>query len=223
MEVKLNKSNENPFYGMRNCLKLMQSVGGAITPEMLTGAYNECKTKEQKQMFYSLIFSIGDITARQHNIFKGKKRDSGGNANREGFAVVLNWMWNIHKDQFLKFLNAGLFEEYTCFDHLLKNRVQTKGKKVLRVHNILAVADFSGSAYLTNEYDESERITAQTLMGRGSSFVSYHEENSTVTFTDELENNTVYTYDTSHNITAIALGDSCIHNRYNADACNTLI
>ena len=142
MEVKLNKSNENPFYGMRNCLKLMQSVGGAITPEMLTGAYNECKTKEQKQMFYSLIFSIGDITARQHNIFKGKKRDSGGNANREGFAVVLNWMWNIHKDQFLKFLNAGLFEEYTCFDHLLKNRVQTKGKKVLRVHNILAVAEY---------------------------------------------------------------------------------
>lgn len=142
MEVKFNKSNENPFYGMRNCLKLMQSVGGTITPVMLTEAYNECRTKEQKQMFYSLIFSIGDITARQHNIFKGKKKDSGGNANREGFAVVLNWMWNNHKNQFLKFLNAGLFEEYTCFDHLLKNRVQTKGKKVLRVHNILAVAEY---------------------------------------------------------------------------------
>lgn len=143
IEVKINNnSNENPFYGMRNCLKLMQSAGGNITSSMLTEAYKECKTKEQKQMFYALIFSIGDITARQHNIFKGKKKDNGGNANREGFAVVLNWMWENHKDQFLKFLNAGLFEEYTCFDHLLKNRVQTQGKKVLRIHNILAVAEY---------------------------------------------------------------------------------
>ena len=143
IEVKINNnSNENPFYGMRNCLKLMQSAGGNITSSMLTEAYKECKTKEQKQMFYALIFSIGDITARQHNIFKGKKKDNGGNANREGFAVVLNWMWENHKDQFLKFLNMGLFEEYTCFDHLLKNRVQTSGKRVVRVHNILAVAEY---------------------------------------------------------------------------------
>lgn len=142
VEVKLNNSNENPFYGMRSCLTLMQGVGGNITPVMLNNAYKECKTKEQKQMFYALIFSIGDITARQHNIFKGKKKDNGGNANREGFAVVIDWMWNNHREQFLKFLNAGLFEEYTCFDHLLKNRVQTKGKRVLRVHNILAVAEY---------------------------------------------------------------------------------
>lgn len=142
VEVKLNNSNENPFYGMRSCLTLMQGVGGNITPVMLNNAYKECKTKEQKQMFYALIFSIGDITARQHNIFKGKKKDNGGNANREGFAVVIDWMWNNHRGQFLKFLNAGLFEEYTCFDHLLKNRVQTKGKRVLRVHNILAVAEY---------------------------------------------------------------------------------
>lgn len=142
VEVKLNNSNENPFYGMKNCLKLMQNAGGNITTYMLNDAYNECKTKEQKQMFYALIFSIGDITARQHNIFKGKKKDSGGNANREGFAAVINWMWENHKEQFIKFLNAGLFEEYTCFDHLLKNRVQTQGKKVLRVHNILAVTEY---------------------------------------------------------------------------------
>lgn len=142
IEVKLNKSNKNPFYGMRGCLRIMQNVGGTITPDMLTEGYSECKTKEQKKMFYSLIFSIGDITARQHNIFKGNKRDNGGNANREGFAVVIDWMWHNHKEQFLKFLNAGLFEEYTCFDHLLKNRVQTKGKRILCVHNILAVAEY---------------------------------------------------------------------------------
>lgn len=142
VEVKLNNSNENPFYGMRSCLTLMQRVGDTITPEMLDNAYKECKTKEQKRMFYALVFSIGDITSRQHNIFKGKKKDNGGNANREGFTVVIDWMWKKHKTQFLRFLNAGLFEEYTCFDHLLKNRVQTKGKRVLRVHNILAIPEY---------------------------------------------------------------------------------
>lgn len=136
VETKLNKSNENPFYGMKHCLDIMQNVGGTITSSMLDKAYKECNTKEKKQMFYSLIFSIGDITARQHNIFKGAKVDNGGNANREGFAVVLDWMWKNHKTQFLKFLNKGLFEEYTCFDHLLKNRVQTNGKRVLKIHNI---------------------------------------------------------------------------------------
>ena len=115
----------------------------------------------------------------------------------------------------------GNATQFTYEGEQLKSLTNPDGKKITFVYdqndNILAIADFSGSAYLTNEYDESERITAQTLMGRGSSFVSYHEENSTVTFTDELENQTVYTYDTSHNITAIALGDSCIHNSYNAD------
>lgn len=142
VEIKLNKSNENPFYGMRNCLAIMQNAGGTITSSMLDEAYEECNTKEKKQMFYSLIFSIGDITARQHNIFKGKKVDNGGNANREGFAVVLDWMWKNNRTQFLRFLNKGLFEEYTCFDHLLKNRVQTNGKRVLKIHNILADEEY---------------------------------------------------------------------------------
>lgn len=142
VEVKLNKSNNNPFYGLRACLTLFQNVGNNITEVMLENAYKEVKgNKELRQMFYSLLFSIGDITGRQHNIFKSK-RDSGGNANREGFIVVLNWMWVNHKEQFIKFLNAGLFEEYTCFDHLLRNRVKTKGSKVLRVHNVLAVHEY---------------------------------------------------------------------------------
>lgn len=142
VEVQLNKSNVNPFFGMRGCLTLMQSVGGNITPVMLDNAYKECKTKEQKKMFYALVFSIGDITARQHNIFKGKKKDSGGNANREGFIVALDWMWAKHNDQFCKFLVNGLFNEYTCFDLLLRNRVQTKGTKVIRVHNVLGDSQY---------------------------------------------------------------------------------
>lgn len=138
VEVKLNKSNENPFYGMKACLNLLRSVGQTITPQMLNEAWAEVKgNKEKKEMFYSLLFSIGDITARQHNIFKNVKRDSGGNANREGFHTVLTWMWNNDREQFAKFLVTGLFNEYSCFDILLRNRVQTKGSKVIKVYDTL--------------------------------------------------------------------------------------
>ena len=143
IEVKLNNSNDNPFYGLKNCLKLFQRVGSVIDPSLLDDCWYEVRgNKEHKQMFFSLLFSIGDITARQHNIFKGVKKDSGGNANREGFQVVLDWMWNKHKSQFVKFLEAGLFNEYTCFDLLFRNRVQTKGSRVVRTHNLFAVAQY---------------------------------------------------------------------------------
>jgi hypothetical protein len=143
VQVKLNKSNDNPFYGLRNCLKLFQSVGNTIDASLLDACWSEVRgNKEYKQMFFSLLFSIGDITARQHNIFKGIKRDSGGNANREGFQVVLDWMWNKHQAQFVKFLEAGLFNEYTCFDLLFRNRVQTKCSRVVRIHNLFAEAKY---------------------------------------------------------------------------------
>ena len=142
VEVKLNKSNSNPFYGLRNCLSLMQRAGGtttAITETFLDSCWDEVKdNKEHRQMFFSLLFSVGDITARQHNIFKGVKKDSGGNANREGFYVIFNWLKKNHKDQFIVFLNKGLFNEYTCFDLLFRSRVQTKGSKVLQVYDIFA-------------------------------------------------------------------------------------
>ena len=139
MEVKLNKSNNNPFYGLRNCLKLFQSVGGTITESMLDSTWTEVKgDKEKRELFFSLLFSVGDITARQHNIFKGVKKDTGGNANREGFYTIFCWLKDNHKEQFVKFLNAGLFNEYQCFDTLFRSRVQTKGAKVLNVYDIFA-------------------------------------------------------------------------------------
>lgn len=143
IQVKLNKSNDNPFYGLKNCLKLFQNVGNTIDASLLDACWLEVRgNKEHKQMFFSLLFSIGDITARQHNIFKGVKKDSGGNANREGFQVVLDWMWNKHQAQFVKFLEAGLFNEYTCFDLIFRNRVQTKGSRVVRIHNLFAEAKY---------------------------------------------------------------------------------
>ena len=137
MEIKLNKSNSNPFYGLRNCLSLQQKATGSITTSLLDACWEEVKDSlEKKQMFFSVLFSIGDITARHHNIFGNTKRDSGGNANREAFYVIFNWLKANHYDQFLKFLYEGMFDEYQCFDTLFANRVQTKGNKVLKVYNV---------------------------------------------------------------------------------------
>lgn len=145
VEVKLNHSNENPFYGLRNCLQLFQSVTNSISESQLNACYNEVKdSKEKRELFFSLLFSIGDITARQHNIFKGVKKDSGGNANREGFWTVFTWMKNNHFNQFIKFLNAGLFNEYTCFDFLFRSRVQTVKTRVVKVYDV-----FEGVRYRT--------------------------------------------------------------------------
>ena len=60
------------------------------------------------------------------------------NANRAGFYVIFDWLRVNHRDQFVQFLNKGLFNEYTCFDLLFRSRVQTKGAKVLKVYDIFA-------------------------------------------------------------------------------------
>jgi len=145
MKVEFNKKNENPFFGLSNCLKLQQSVSSTITPVMLDNAWNEVKNnKEAREMFFSILFSIGDITNRQHNVFKGKKKDNGGNANREGFEVALEWLWKNNREQFKRFLYAHLFNEYQCFDSLLKNRVKTfkNTNKVASVKSVYDSVDY---------------------------------------------------------------------------------
>lgn len=143
VKVELNKSNENPFYGLKNCLQLFQNATGTITNDLLDSCYNEVKdNKEKREMFFSLLFSVGDITARQHNIFKGVKKDSGGNANREGFWTIFTWIKDNHFNQFVKFLNAGLFNEYTCFDFLFRSRVQTVKTRVIKVYDIFKDAKY---------------------------------------------------------------------------------
>ena len=134
IQVELNKKSENPFYGCSNCLKLIEQSGTIINESHLNSAWAEVsKDIEKKKMFFSLLFSIGDITNRQHNIFKGKKVDGGGNASRENFETIIKWLWKTDKNQFIKFMNAQLFNEYTCFDFLFQNRIQTKGSRVLKV------------------------------------------------------------------------------------------
>lgn len=141
MEIKLNKSNNNPFYGLRNCLNLLNAgANGRVEYTQLDNCWEEVKgNKEHREMFFSLLFSIGDITARQHNIFKGVKKDTGGNANREAFYTIFLWLKDRNKKQFIKFLNTGLFNEYVCFDNLFRSRVQSlRNGKVVKVYDIFA-------------------------------------------------------------------------------------
>ena len=125
IEVTFNKKQENPFYGLKSCLSLFQ--GKNINKSLISEAYDEVKDDPiKKEMFYSLLFSIGDITNREHNIFHNQKIDSGGQARRDDFFEILNWIIGNDYNQFLAFLNAGLFDEYTCFDNLFRSRVKTK-------------------------------------------------------------------------------------------------
>lgn len=122
--ITFNKKTDNPFAGLNNCLSIFQNH--IIDNTLLTNAYNEVKEdKTKKELFYSLLFAIGDVTNRNHNIFKHQNVDNGGQGDRDNFFIIMNWMIDNDYNQFIKFLNAGLFNEYTCFDNLFKNRVQT--------------------------------------------------------------------------------------------------
>lgn len=143
VKIEFNKKVENPFYGLKNCLSIFQS--GYVSEDLLNAAYEEVKDdKEKRQMFYSLLFSIGDITNREHNIFHGKKVDNGGQAKREAFYQIINWLIKNDYEQFKAFLWAGLFDEYTCFDHLLRNRVVTEKntKLVISKYNMLSIKPY---------------------------------------------------------------------------------
>lgn len=84
--VIFNKRTENPFKGMRKCLELANA--NVITEFMLDDAYAEAfMDKDKKALFYSILFNIGDITNREHNIFRGNKVDGGGQAERDNFFI----------------------------------------------------------------------------------------------------------------------------------------
>lgn len=128
LKVTIANQSENPFYGLRACLELFNNAGkSAISHSLLNQAWAEVSvSKEKKQMFFSLLFSIGDITARQHNIFGKEMKEKGGTAARENFRVIMQWMATTNYEQFKKFMFSRLFNEYTSFDNLLLARVKTK-------------------------------------------------------------------------------------------------
>lgn len=132
VKVEFNKNNTNPFFGCKACLNLYKSVSEQsnidITSHLNTAWDEVAGDKEKEKMFYSLVFSIIDVTNRKHNIYKNKKVDDGGFGKRDFAQQIIVWLFNNNKKQFVRFLNAGLFNEFSCFDILFKNRVKTNRK-----------------------------------------------------------------------------------------------
>jgi len=141
-QVEFNTKSENPFYGMSNTLGIFQlaSKGTPVSKAVMTDAWNECKDLNQKAVLISILFSIGDITGREHNMFESKV-ESGGNSQREVFRDTIIPFLNsvIKKRDRQKLMN--LITEYTTMDNLLSNRVVTKkgSNQYLKTINMIDV------------------------------------------------------------------------------------
>lgn len=144
-QVEFNNKQSNPFYGMSNTLDIYQSASKGVNPSVskLESAWKECKNKEQLAVLFSVLFFVGDVTNRQHNIFDGKV-DGGGNSQRETFRDIIipfltNKVKKLPKSQRMALMT--LITEYTTMDNILATRVKTKkgSKTVVSVIDMVSV------------------------------------------------------------------------------------
>lgn len=106
--------DENPFYKMQATLDLFQqgnklsdTATQAQVYAYLDNAWKECTSKVKKQLFFSLVFSLGDLQNREHNVFRKKgikTPDQGGQSKRKVFMFCLKWMLERVPTQFYTFL-----------------------------------------------------------------------------------------------------------------------
>lgn len=145
--ILTRKIDENPFYGKIDLLNLYNAVTtakGDILP-LIKRAYSSISTKEDKELFYILLFSIGDITNRQHNIFGKSNIDNGGNANRTAFIQIMNFIKEADIKQYYKFLDSDLFRQYTCLFNIIGTQIKTKkmSKQIISSINMLEGIDLN--------------------------------------------------------------------------------
>lgn len=157
LQVEFNQKSENPFYGMSNTLQIFQngSKGMGVSKSNLDAAYAECKNDDQRALLFAVLFFIGDVTNRQHNIFGGKT-DKGGNSQREMFRdTLVPFMWgkvkSMSKTKRRNFMT--LIVEYTTMDNIFAARVKTKKntskvETVINMINVFGVEDVA--AYATH-------------------------------------------------------------------------
>lgn len=163
---------ENPFYGMRATLNMAQqlpklgdnSTAGQIN-SYLDAAWAECKgSKEKRELFFILIFSIGDIQNREHNIFRKKgikDVDGGGVSARKAFAHCLQWIVSRVPNQFYSLL--PVIGEYYNLDGMMFYEIKTdryKGnvKEVLKLEvDMDKVTDYIASVLLNPKTSENDK------------------------------------------------------------------
>lgn len=134
-QAQSKQVSENQFYGKRGLLNLQRQLEQISTVTkstvfaLLNAAWQDCQTEEDKQLFFILIFSVGDIENREHNMFKVKV-NQGGHSKRELFRCALEWSLQNQPSFFYKLM--PVIAEYTNYENLFYNqlRTQAKGKKV---------------------------------------------------------------------------------------------
>lgn len=173
MNRKMSKVvDENPFYKMSGALNLLQQ-GPKLSDEAtqqqvysyLDGAWKECSNKEQKQLFFVLLFSLGDISNREHNVFRKqgiKKPDQGGQAKRRVFVFCLKWTLERVPQQFYAFL--PIVGEYYNLGGMMLYQLKTdrfKGnlKEVLHLPvDIATVTDYITGVLKSPNTTENEKM-----------------------------------------------------------------
>lgn len=138
LKVEFNSGSGNPFVGMEKTLEAFQNASKGMKVNF-RDLISEAKTSEQAALVFSLLFSVGDITAREHNIFAGNKVDSGGHAQRETFRSLIKDMWayvvraGLNQLRFLE-----LVAEYTHIENVIGLRLRTDRKtgRILEIINM---------------------------------------------------------------------------------------
>lgn len=184
--MKINqKVSENPFYGKKELLNMFNTLHSKpITNVYLTlsNAWKECTTLEDKELFFSLFFSVGDITNRNHNLFQRLEPkvqpDNGGHAARAIFRECLRWLLTTEEKTFYSLL--PLIPEYTNIENLFYNQLRTdrfntksvlnpKGKEV--IHEIIPVDINKVAKYISlllksGKLSQVEEIMWQKFLSR---------------------------------------------------------
>lgn len=145
VKIDFNKKSENPFYGMSNTLEVYQqaSKGMTISTSMLSKMWAEGTTKDKRALVLVVLFFIGDVTNRQHNILP-KKVQKGGNSQREIFRdliipFIVQQTKDMDSDRLIELM--VLISEYTVMDNIFAARVKTRKntKAVITTINMIDV------------------------------------------------------------------------------------
>jgi hypothetical protein len=166
LQVKMqSKVAENPFYG-KSAMKTLLNQGKTCSSKssmdvMLDAAWKEAKdSKELREGFFIICFSIGEITNRQHNIFGKQTVDNGGNAARPQFMWIMSWLRKYNPTQYYKFMFAKIINEFVSFFVILACQVRTlKGKKTIDKANTDTY-----SALLEHDLDKVAEFLAGVIL-----------------------------------------------------------
>lgn len=162
----------NPFYGLKHTLSMSKelsktegTLNEATINSYITNSWNECKGyKEKRELFFTLIFSLGDIQNREHNLFKKqgvKDIDGGGNSQRKTFIIALQWILRWIPDQFYAFL--PIIGEYYNLDGMMFYEIKTdryKGniKEILKLEvDMKKVVEYIASVLKSPRTTENEK------------------------------------------------------------------